>query len=152
MTWYELWLFLHVAGTILWVGGAVAGQVFGLLAKQSGDPARTAAFGRDMATLGTRVLMPSSLVVAATGILLIAEGNWSWGEPFIVLGLIGWAIVAFTAFGYLARGMRDAGTQIAMDGPSPELMARVGRLVLLARVLILVLAVLVFLMVVKPGT
>jgi hypothetical protein len=41
---------------------------------------------------------------------------------------------------------------MATDGPSPELGAEVNRLVLIARVLILVLLAVVFVMVVKPGT
>ena len=41
---------------------------------------------------------------------------------------------------------------MATEGPSPELGAEVNRLVLSARVLILVLFAVVFVMVVKPGT
>jgi hypothetical protein len=41
---------------------------------------------------------------------------------------------------------------MATEGPSPELGAEVNRLVLIARVLILVLFAVVFVMVVKPGT
>jgi uncharacterized membrane protein len=35
MTWYELWLFLHVLGAIVWIGGATAIQVFGVLTKRA---------------------------------------------------------------------------------------------------------------------
>jgi hypothetical protein len=45
MTWRELWLFLHISAVAVWLGGAVAAQVFGVLAKATGDPARSAAFG-----------------------------------------------------------------------------------------------------------
>jgi hypothetical protein len=41
---------------------------------------------------------------------------------------------------------------MAQEGPSPELVRRLDHLVLLARLLVLVLFVVVFLMVVKPGT
>ena len=47
--------------------------------------------------------MPSSLVVLVTGVLLVKDGNWDWDEWFVVLGLVGWAVVSFTAFGYLSR-------------------------------------------------
>jgi hypothetical protein len=69
-----------------------------------------------------------------------------------VLGLIGWAVVSFTAFGYITRSMKRVGVRMATEGPSPELGAEVNRLVLIARVLILVLLAVVFVMVVKPGT
>jgi|SRR5512132_2155526 uncharacterized membrane protein len=152
MTWYELWLFLHISGVSVWLGGAVVAQVLGALAKRSGDPARSAALGRDMAVVGPWVFMPASLVVLVTGILLTDDGNWDWGEWFIVLGLIGWAVVAFTGFGYITRAMNQVGMRMATEGPSPELGAAVNRLVLVGRLLVLVLFALVFLMVVKPGT
>ena len=44
------------------------------------------------------------------------------------------------------------GRQIAAEGPSPELLARANRLIVFARALIVVLVIIVFLMVVKPGT
>ena len=152
MTSYELWLFLHISAAVLWIGGAVAVQVFGVLASASGDPARSAAFGKDTGVMVRWIFMPSSLVVLVTGILLVSDGNWDWGEWFIVLGLVGWAIVAFTAFGYLSRGLARVGMRMAMDGPSPALGAEMGRLIMLARILILVLFAILFVMVVKPGT
>ena len=152
MTWYELWLFLHISAVVLWIGGAVAVQVFGALATSSGDPARSAAFGKDTGVMVRWIFMPSSLVVLVTGILLVNEGNWDWGEWFIVLGLVGWAAVAVTAFGYLTRALKDVGMRMAAQGPSPELGAEMNRLILVARVLILVLFAILFVMVVKPGT
>jgi uncharacterized membrane protein len=113
---------------------------------------RSAGFGSDMASVGPWVFMPASLVVLLSGILLVADGNWDWSEAYIVLGLIGWAVVSFTGFGYVTRAMNRVGMRMAAEGPSPELGAEVNRLVLLARALILVLFATVFLMVVKPGT
>jgi uncharacterized membrane protein len=150
MTSYELWLFLHLSAVALWLGGAVVAQVFGALAKASGDPARTAAFGADMAKVGPWVFMPSSLIVLVTGILLVEDGNWDWSEPYVLLGLLGWAIVSFTGFGYVNRQMQHVGARMAAEGPSPELGARVAQLILFARLLILVLFVVLLVMVVKP--
>ena len=152
MTSYELWLFLHISAAIVWIGGAVAAQVFGVLAKRAGDPARSAAFGQDMAFIGPKVFMPAALVVLVTGVLLTEDGNWPWSEPFVWLGLVGWTLVAFTGFAYLTRAMKGVGARIAAEGPSPALGAEMNRLVLIGRVLVLVLFVVVFVMVVKPGT
>jgi len=68
-----------------------------------------------------------------------------------VLGLVGWAVVSFTAFGYLSRSLSRVGMRMATEGPSPELGAEMNRLILLARTLILILFLVVFVMVVKPG-
>ena len=152
MSSYEVWTFLHISGAIVWIGGAVVAQVFGILAKRAADPARSAAFGQDMAFIGPKVFMPAALVVLVTGVILTEDGNWPWSEPFIWLGIVGWVIVAFTAFAFLTRAMGRVGARMAAEGPSPALGAEINRLVLLARILILVLFVIVFLMVVKPGT
>ena len=152
MTWYELWLFLHISAAIVWIGGAVAAQVFGVLAKRAADPTVSAAFGRNLSFMAMYVFLPSSLIVLVTGGLLVDDGNWDWSEPFVVFGIVGWAVVAVTAFGYVAREVGKVGARMAAGGPSPELAAQLGRLVLLARVLLLVLFAIVFMMVVKLGT
>jgi uncharacterized membrane protein len=150
VTWYELWLFLHISAVAVWVGGAVAAQVFAALATASGDSARSAAFGKDMSSVGPWVFMPASLVTLVSGILLVNEGNWDWGATFVVLGLVGWAVVAFTGFGYITRSMNRIGARMGTEGPSPELGAQLNRIVLLGRILVLVLFALIFVMVVKP--
>ena len=153
MSGYELWLFVHISAAIVWIGGATVAQVFGILAKRSGDPAQGAAFGQAMAFIGPKVFAPAALVVLVSGAFL--HRGWELGlERAVRLArrIVGWAIVAFTAFAYLTRAMGRLGARMAAEGPSPELGAEMGRLVLVARVLILVLFAIVFVMVVKPGT
>jgi uncharacterized membrane protein len=152
MTWYELWLFLHIGGAILWIGGAITVQIFGVLTQRAQDPARSAAYGRDVYWIVTRVFMPTSVIVLLTGLALKGDGNWSWSEPFIWLGLLLWAVVAGLAFGYVTPSLSRVGRQMAVEGPAPALLARANRLIVFARVLVLVLVIIVFLMVVKPGT
>jgi hypothetical protein len=48
--------------------------------------------------------------------------------------------------------MKQIGMSMAIERPRPELGAEVNGLVLIARVLVLVLFAVVFVMVVKPGT
>ena len=152
MTWYEFWLFLHILGAIVWIGGGTTVQVLGILTQRARDPEKSAFFGRSVAYLVMRVFLPSSLVVLVSGFALKDTGNWDWGEPFIYLGLVLWAVVALVAFGYLGPSMGRAGAQLAAEGPSPALMLRMRNLVWLSRALVLTLVVIVFLMVVKPGT
>jgi hypothetical protein len=90
--------------------------------------------------------------VIASGVGLTSTGNWDWGEPFIVAGLLLWALVALTAFGYLGRAIGAAGAQLAAEGPSPALGLRMRNLTWLSRGLLAVLVVIVFFMSVKPGT
>ena len=152
MSWYELWLFLHVTAAIVWIGGATAIQVFGILTKRAADPAKTAFLARNVSFTVMWVFLPAALVVIASGVGLTETGNWDWGEPFIVLGLVLWAVVALVAFGFLGRAMGRAGARLAAEGPSPALALHMRNLVWLSRGLLAILVVIVFLMTVKPGT
>ena len=152
MTWYEFWLFLHVSAAMVWVGGAGAVQVFGILTKRAADPARSAAFAQNVSWTVMRVFLPSAAVVLLSGIGLTKEGNWDWGEPFIVIGLLVIAVVSLVAFGFLGRAMGAAGRQLAVEGPNPALGLRMRNLLWLSRTLLLLLVVVVFFMTVKPGT
>jgi len=95
---------------------------------------QSAAFGRNATWVGTWVFMPSSVLVPVAGALRTEDGNWSWSEPFVVLGLVGWALVAGVAFGYVMPSMTRLGMRMAEEGPNPELVAGVQRVVLIARV------------------
>jgi uncharacterized membrane protein len=152
MTWYELWLFLHVAAVVVWVGGAAVIQVFGVLTKRAADPVKSAFFAASVSWTVLRVFLPASALAFISGVGLVEEGGWDWGEPFIALGLVGWAAVSLVGFGYVGRAIGHAGAQLAAEGPSPALGLRLRNLVWLSRLLLGVLAVVVFLMTVKPGT
>jgi uncharacterized membrane protein len=152
MSWYEFWLFLHLTAAIIWVGGAAAIQVFGILTKRAADPAKTSFFAANVSFTVLWVFLPAAFVVVASGVGLTETGHWDWGAPFIVLGLVLWAVVALVAFGFLGRAIGDAGARLAAEGPSPALALRMRNLVWLSRVLLGILAVIVFLMTVKPGT
>ena len=152
MTWYELWLFIHILAAMVWIGGAVAIQVFGILTKRAADPAKSAFFAQNVSFTVTRVLAPTALVVLFAGIALVENGDWEWSAPFVVWGLILWVTVSLVAFGYLGRAIGRAGAQLVAEGPSPALALRMRNLVWLSRGLLLVLVVIAFIMVEKPGT
>jgi uncharacterized membrane protein len=152
MTSYELWLFLHISATVVWLGGAVMGQIFGILTQRAKNPLESAAFGRNMAWTSTRVFLPASIVVILTGMALTEDLGWDWSEPFVLTGLVGGIAVALAAVFYLTPRMGAAGARLAAEGPTPAAVAAMNRLVWFGRGLILVLFVIVFMMVAKLGT
>ena len=152
MTWYEFWLFLHLSSVVVWIGGAVMAQVFGVLTQRARNPVESAAYGRNMGWVATSVFLPSSIVVILTGIALTNKGNWDWGEPFVLVGLIGGLGIMAVAFGYVTPQLGKAGARMGTEGPSPGLLTEMNRLVWIARGLLLVAFVIIFMMVVKLGT
>jgi hypothetical protein len=152
VTSYELWLFLHLSAVVVWIGGAVLGQVFGVLTQRARDPLESAAYGRNMGWVATRVFLPASIVVILTGMALVGDGNWRWSEPFVVVGLVGGLGIIVVAFGYVTPRLGRMGARMAAEGPSPELAAEMNRLVWIARGLLLVAFAIIFMMVTKLGT
>jgi hypothetical protein len=152
MTWYELWLFLHIGSVVVWIGGAVMGQVFGILTQRARNPLESAAYGRNMGWVANRVFLPSSIVVILTGMALTEDGSWGWDQPFVLVGLIGGLGIMAVAFGYVTPRLGRAGARMGQEGPSPELLAEMNRLVWIARGLLLVAFVIIFWMVTKLGT
>jgi len=152
VTWYEFWLFLHLTASMVWVGGAAAVQVFGVLTKRAADPAKTAFFAQNVSKTVHWIFLPAALVVLGAGVGLVENLGWDWGEPFISGGLLLWALVALVGFGYLGRAIGQAGAQLEAEGPSPALGLRLRNLVWISRALLVTLLLIVFLMTIKPGT
>lgn len=152
MTGYEFWLFLHISATVVWIGGAVLAQVFGVLTQRARNPVESAAYGRNMGWVARWVFLPSSIVVIVTGMALTEDGSWGWDQPFVLVGLIGGIGIMAIAFSYVTPRLGRAGARMSQDGPRPELLAEMNRLVWIARGLLLIAFVIIFMMVVKLGT
>lgn len=152
MTWSEFWLFVHVLSAMVWIGGGVAIQFFGILTKRAADPAKSAFFIRNVSWIVMRVFLPAALLVFISGVGLVETGFWDYDETFVTTGIILWAVVALVAFGFLGGAMSKAGARLEADGPSPPLMLTIRNLVWTSRALLATLLLIVFVMTVKPGT
>lgn len=153
MTWYELFLWLHVMMVVIWVGGAIMIQAFALRIIGANDAERMAAFSRDVEFLGLRIFTPSSLVLLLSGIGLVLNGDWDWGEPFISLGLVVWLLSFLTGVLYLGPEGGRIAKAIDAGGPaSPEAQRRIGNILRYSRIELLLLLVVIFMMVVKLWT
>lgn len=82
MTWYELFLFLHISGVAVWLGSGTALAVLSLR-----DPIVELA-----EWLGPRVFGPASLGSLAFGLALVFEGDWTFSPLWIQVGLGAFAL------------------------------------------------------------
>ena len=88
MTWYTFLLFAHVSLAVIWVGGGMMMQLFGVRATMSGDPSRMASFGEDVKWIADRVFIAASLLAFVSGILLVIESDfYGFGDDWIVIAL-----------------------------------------------------------------
>lgn len=150
MTWYEFVLFVHVAGAIVWIGGGTVLQFFGIRATRAGGE-RAAGFAQDVEWIAMRVLTPSSLLTFVSGVLLVVDGPWSFSEDWIVLGLVLFGATFLAGFGFFGPESGRIGRLAAEHGfESPQVQARLGRLIMLTRLDLVLLFLIVFDMTVKP--
>jgi uncharacterized membrane protein len=154
LTHYNAFKFVHVLAAVIWVGGAATVQAYALLATRTNDPVRVASFAKDTEYVGTRVFLPSSLILLVAGILTVHDsgGAWSYHQGWIQFGLAVIILSIIVGAGYLgpesgriARAIEAGGAQ------SPEAQARIQRIFLVSRIELVLLLAVVFDMVVKPG-
>ena len=148
---YEIFLFVHIAAVIVWLGGGVMMQLFAVRARRASSAEYLAGVGHDIEFLGTRVLLPASLVVVVFGFLLMWKGNWDYGELWIILALILYAISFLAGLLLLGPQSGKLGKLVAAEGFTPAATEKMQQLLLLARIDLVLLFAIAFLMVVKPG-
>jgi uncharacterized membrane protein len=152
MSSYELLLFVHVLTAVVWVGGALSLQVLAIRAERSADGGRVANFATEAEWVGSRVFLPSSIVLLLAGIGLTLEGDWGFTTPWVLLGLIAYGLSALTGSLFLGPESGRIGKMIADVGPrDPDVLARIKRIFLVSRIELVVLLFIVFDMTVKPG-
>lgn len=153
MTWYETFVWLHITAAAIWVGGDVMIQAFAYRILRTDDPVRLVGFSRDVEWTGMRLIMPASVVLLASGIGLVTNGNWSWGEPFVSVGLVVWLLSFAVGAGFLGPESGRIARIVEAEGPtSPEAAGRIRRILLYSRIELALLLVVVFMMSVKLGT
>jgi uncharacterized membrane protein len=151
MTWYTFFKWIHVMGAIVWVGAAITLQLFALRALASPDRKRQATFAQDAEWIGMRVITPSSLVLLLAGIGAMENLGWSWGQNWVLFGLIAYAASFVVGAGFIGPESGRLGKLIADEGPeSPLVTARIRRILAVSRAELVVLLAVVWNMVVKP--
>jgi uncharacterized membrane protein len=152
VTWYEFFLFLHISMAVIWVGGGFFLQILALRVMGTRDDARIAAFAGDAEVLGMRVFAPSSALLLLTGIGLILNGDWSWSEPFISIGLVIWLISFVAGIAYLGPTSGKIKTEISANGMSARAQELIRNTLRYSRIELVLLWIVIFMMVVKLGT
>jgi uncharacterized membrane protein len=147
--WSELLLFLHVSAAVVWLGGGLLVQVLGARVAGAGDPARMEALGRDIAWIGSRVFAAASLLTFLTGVLLVVDSDfYRFRDGWIALSLLLYAVTFLIAILVFGRESSRV-AELAAQG-SPEAQPRRLRVIFFARLDVVVLFLVLFLMTVKP--
>lgn len=153
MSLYEILLFVHVLAVATWVGGGIMLHVIAERTIATNDPVRVGGLLAEAELLGKRYFGPATGVTLIAGIWLVIEGSWGWTEPFVLGGLTGVALSSIIGFGMIQPAAIKAGQGLAASSAiTPEVSASLQKVQMFSRIDTALLAVVLFLMTVKPGT
>jgi uncharacterized membrane protein len=149
MSYYEILLFLHIATAIVWLGSGFFLQMLIFRAESAGDDGLKRGLAANSGWLAQRIFIPTSLAVLVLGILLTIEGPWSFGDLWIVLGLVGYAISFLVGILFLEpEGKRIHAAMEAGDQARAAFLIR--RINTVSRLELVVLYLVVAAMALKP--
>ena len=153
MELHEWLLFLHIVAATIWVGGAIVLNTVIARANRSPDRAQVVRLTADLEWVGPRLIGPSAMAVIGLGIWLVAiEEEWVFSQTWIVLSLVLVGISMVLGMGYFGPEGKRISRITEQRGPEdPEARGRMDRLVWLSRLDVLILLVVVWAMVFKPG-
>jgi uncharacterized membrane protein len=151
--WYGVYKALHILGAILWLGGGAAIVVLAARAERAKDDLALLRVGRQAEWLGTRLFLPSSLLVVVMGFLLIHEsqGLYGYGDFWTLFALIAWGVSFVVGAVFLGPEYSRLGRMAESHSPDdPETQARLRRVLAVARADVILVALIAVDMVAKP--
>lgn len=151
MSYYEFLLFVHILMAVLWVGGGAAVQFLAMRILKEENPTRLAAFSNDAAWMGEKVFAPASGILFIVGVLMVIDA-WEFSDTWIIIGIVGFLATLVTGLFYLTPTAKKLGGVIGQRGPAdPEAQALIKKILTIARIDLVVLVLVIFNMVTKPG-
>ena len=153
ITLYEALLFGHILGVVAWVGANIVLQFLSIRATRAGGQ-RAVDFLADIEWLGTRYFIPISLIVVALGFGLVGESDGAWElSQFWVSAGLGMFLISFLLGAAFLGPESGRIAKLAGEGgpDQPEVQSRISRVIWVARLELVLLILVIFDMVVKPG-
>jgi uncharacterized membrane protein len=149
VTLYTFLKFIHVLAAIVAVGTNVTYGVW--LARARRSPENELFALRGVKFLDDPVANPAYGVLLLAGILTVLEGDWSFGQLWIVLGIVGYVLIAAIAATVFTPSLRKQIEVLGSEGRQSPLYQQLGKRVQVSGAIlgVIVIAV-VWVMVTKP--
>jgi uncharacterized membrane protein len=152
LTWYDWFKAAHVLAAVLWVGGGATITIYALMTVRQNSPQELASLARKIGLLGERFFMPLSFAVLGFGFGLVENGNWGYDHFFVQFSLAGWGASALTGMLFLGPQSAKLGKLMPTRPPDdPEVQSAIRRILFVARIDVVLLLAIVFVMTAKPG-
>lgn len=151
-TWFGIFKLIHVGVAVFWVGGGLLLTALALRAERSHDPEQLATIARQATFVGEKLFAPAGGIVFVMGIAMVINSPAiGFGDAWVIIGLVGFAISFVTGIAVLApRARRIVELTDTVGVAAPETQAAIRQILLIARVDVAVLLLVVFDMLTKP--
>src|ERR1043166_3682427 len=150
-SWYSVFKSIHVLAAIVWLGGGATITILAWKAQRAKDNAELLQIGKQAEWLSTRVFVPASITVLAMGFVLIHKGGWGYGHFWTLFGLIAWGVSFAVGAAFLGPESGKLARLVETKGPEdPEVIARLNRILAIARPDIVLVLLIATDMVAKP--
>jgi uncharacterized membrane protein len=149
---FAIFKLIHVSVAVFWVGGGLLLTILALRAERAKSPEELAHIARQAVFAGERLFAPAGLIVLAMGITMVINSpEIGFGTTWVDIGLVGYALSFTTGIGVLAPRARQIVALLDEKGPAaPETQAAIQRILLIARVDVVVLLLVIADMLMKP--
>jgi hypothetical protein len=150
---YKTFMTIHVLSAIVWLGGGFLITAQAERAKQAKNDEDLVAVANSADLWATHLFIPVALVLLLCGFGMIGTGHLGFSHPFIVVGLAGWAVSFAVGVGFL-RPQSGLVKQLAASSNgavTPEIVGRVDRILMVARIDMVILLAVAAIMVIQPG-
>jgi hypothetical protein len=143
---------IHVVMAVVWVGGGLMLTMQAERAKQSRNNAEFVKVAMSAEFWATRVFIPSAVILIGCGLGMAFDGHL-FSKPFVAIGLTGWVISFLAGVGFLGPQGGQVAKLVEAGGGAIDdgILARVNRILVVARIDLVILLAVVVCMVVKPG-
>jgi len=147
----DLLLTVHVLAAVIWVGGSVTMLAFGYYLRGR-DVTTRVEYTRWTEWLAPRLFAPMSIAVIVAGPLLVSELDYEFNEPWLHVGFFGWLVSFVIGVMFYPREGRRREQLIKQEGiEHASVAASVSRVLTVATVDTLIIALVVIDMTTKPG-
>jgi hypothetical protein len=151
ITTYEWLMSAHVLAAVMWVGGNVMLTLLALMTIGLRDPVRLAQFVKQVAFLGAAYIPILSLMVVGFGFGMVENGDLGYSPTWIQIGIAGWVASFALGAGFLGPTSKKIDKLIQSRGAEDaQVQALIGRMLLVARIDVVILLFVVFDMTAKP--
>ncbi|HEY2355384.1 MAG TPA: DUF2269 family protein [Gaiellaceae bacterium] len=151
-TWFAIFNLIHVSVAVFWVGGGLLLTALAIRADRSNDPEELATIARQATFVGEKLFAPAGGIALAMGIAMVINSpEIGFGDTWVTIGLVGWAISFVTGIGVLApRSRKLVELFDTVGAAAPETQKAIREIILIARVDVALLLVVVADMLMKP--